>query len=82
MLIIICFILTDCRKLKSDNSSDSSETAIFLSGDRTVLNDSQEELYWIPNFHNELDKYEYVYMDLDGDNVKKMIIQRINDPCG
>ena len=54
----------------------------FLSGDRAILEESQMETWWIPNFHADGLEYEYTYLDLDGDGMVELLVQMIEDPGG
>ena len=53
----------------------------FLSGDRTFLDDTQSEMWWIPDFQEDGMEYEYTCLDLDGDEVAELVIQMKDDPC-
>ena len=70
------------EELTMDNSMVTSTEDIalqafanLLSGDRTLLNSAQAEIWWIPDFQDGVMKYEYTYMDLDGDDVAELLIQ-------
>lgn len=61
--------------------------AAFLSGNWASLGDAQPETWWIPGFPNNADsfkyvKYEYTYLDLDGDVSPELLVQIENDPGG
>lgn len=53
----------------------------FLLGDRTFLDDTQSEMWWIPDFQEDGMEYEYTCLDLDGDEVAELVIQMKDDPC-
>lgn len=54
----------------------------FLSGDRTLLDETQSERWYIPSFQDILMKYEYTYLDLDEDGISELLVQLVDDPCG
>ena len=54
----------------------------FLSGNRSVLAETQESTWWIPDFTQEGLQYEYCCMDLDGDGIEELLVQLVDDPCG
>ena len=56
--------------------------AKFLAGDRTLLEKTQEEIWYIPDFLDDTLKYEYAFLDLDEDNEVELLIQMVNDPSG
>lgn len=56
--------------------------ASFLSGDRTVLDGAQEEMWWIPDFQDENMEYECTYLDVDEDGVVELIVQMTDNPNG
>lgn len=67
--------------------SSSEEAALtvyssLLSGDMTLLEDTQTEQWWIPDFQDEGMDYEYTYSELDGDGTMELIVQMVDDPCG
>lgn len=69
------------------DSFSSKEPALtayseFLSGDRTLLDEAQSEMWEIPAFQGAGMKYEYTYLDLDGDGVDELLVQMVDDPCG
>lgn len=77
------------EELTMDNSMVTSTEdmalqafANLLSGDRTLLNSAQAEMWWIPDFQDEVMKYEYTYMDLDGDDVAELLIQTVELQTG
>ncbi len=67
---------------ETEELSEQKAYSSLLSGDRTLLEDMQSELWWIPDFQDEGMEYEYTYLDLDGDDVVELIIQMADDPCG
>lgn len=67
---------------KPTSEGDSLEAyADFLAGDRTLLEEGQSEIWWIPDFQDESMDYEYTYLDLDGDDGMELLIQMADDPC-
>ncbi|WP_026652031.1 hypothetical protein [Butyrivibrio proteoclasticus] len=52
----------------------------FLNGDRSLLKDGQEEEWFIPDFKNSDDTYEYTFSDLDQDGEVEMIVQMEDEP--
>ena len=50
----------------------------FINGDRSCV-DKENELY-IPDFINDTDDYEYMFLDIDKDGEDELIIQTVNDP--
>lgn len=54
----------------------------FLAGDRSYLEKTQEEIWYIPDFLNDTLQYEYVFLDLDEDNEVELLIQTLDDPRG
>lgn len=54
----------------------------FVSGDRSLLEESQAKLWWIPDFQDDTLEYEYTYLDLDGDGLDELLIQMKDDPSG
>lgn len=54
----------------------------FLAGERSYLEKTQEEIWYIPIFLDDTFKYEYAFLDLDEDNVDELLIQMVDDPCG
>lgn len=47
----------------------------FLNGDRSLLKDGQEEEWFIPDFKDPEDSYEYTFSDLDQDGEVELIVQ-------
>lgn len=70
--------------LKDAGSGDAASAAYsaFLSGDRTLMDDAQAELWWIPEFQTGGMAYAYTYLDLDGDGTVELLVQLADDPCG
>ena len=69
------------------DSFSSEEPALiayseFLSGNRTLLDEAQSEMWEIPDFQGAEMKYEYTYLDLDGDGVHELLVQLEDDPHG
>lgn len=65
--VAVCF-LTNPPQLHDDAAADdSSAYDAFLSGDRTLLADGQDETWWIPDFQDDGMEYEYTCVDLSGD---------------
>ncbi len=54
----------------------------FLSGDRMFLEDSQADMWWIPDFLDDTLEYEYTYLDLDGDGLVELLVQMKDNPGG
>lgn len=54
----------------------------FLSGDRTLLDNSQSEKWWIPDFQETDMEYEYAFLDLNGDGIAELLVQMADDPRG
>ena len=73
--------LTSLGELNENHSEQIAQTAYFdfLSGDVSLLEDNEIGQYWVdvilPN--SEL---EYVFLDLDGDEVSELLIQEIDSP--
>jgi len=68
-------------------SSSLTEAALaayssLLSGDKTLLDEEQSEIWWIPDFSDESLAYEYTFLDLDGDGEAELLVQMAEDPCG
>ncbi|MBP5654194.1 MAG: hypothetical protein J6X33_01640 [Clostridiales bacterium] len=51
----------------------------YISGDTSVLEETQQELWGLPDLHKRT-YYEYTYMDLDDDGDEELIIQTENNP--
>jgi len=64
------------------NKDAETVFADFLAGDRTCLEETQEDIWFIPDFLDDSIKYEYTYLDLDEDNVNKLLIQMVDEPGG
>jgi len=62
------------------NKDAETVFAEFLAGDRTCLEETQEDAWFIPDFLDDSIKYEYTYLDLDEDNVNELLIQAIDGP--
>lgn len=87
IILFICGVLLAGCKEKQQDTSALEEAALnayasFLLGDRTLLNEVEREKWYLPDFQDEGAKYEYTYLDLDGDHVVELIIQMAGDPCG
>ncbi len=87
MKITQVFIRDEKETTEADEEYISNEDATtvftkFLVGDRTYLEETQEEIWYIPNFQDDTLQYEYTYLDLDEDNEVELLIQMVNDPCG
>lgn len=54
----------------------------FLAGDRNFLEETQLEKWFIPEYQDNLLKYEYTYLDLDDDALPELLVQLVDDPCG
>lgn len=52
----------------------------FLKGDRTHMAEGWEEEWFIPDFTYKDDSYEYMFLDLDGDDEKELLVQMQDDP--
>lgn len=76
--------LPDASPKPSPSLDEAARTAYssFLSGDMTLLEDSQSEKWWIPDFQDENMEYEYTCLDLDGDGAVELLVQMADDPCG
>ena len=75
----------DCSEPVAFTEEDALDAyAAFLSGDWAVLGDAQPETWWIPGLPNNADlfKYEYTYLDLDGDARPELLVQMEDDPGG
>lgn len=53
-----------------------------MSGDRTRLDEAQTAKWHIPDFRDAKLKYEYTYLDLDGDGAVELLVQLEDNPCG
>lgn len=51
----------------------------YISGDSSVLEETQQELWDLPNFRNFI-YYEYTYLDLDDDGDEELIVRSQDDP--
>ncbi len=54
----------------------------FMSGDRALLETTQGDVWWIPDFKDDIFEYEYTYMDLNKDGIVELIVQMVDDPSG
>lgn len=86
-ILLGALLLAGCSKTENEEKFSDEELAQtayleFLSGDRTLLNVTQSELWWIPDFQDPVMKYEYTCLDLDGDNIDELLVQLVDDPCG
>ncbi len=54
----------------------------LLSGDKSLLAQTQPAQWWVPDFKDSTIAYEYTYLDLDGDGGSELLIQMIDDPSG
>ncbi|MBR6790019.1 MAG: hypothetical protein IKM31_04030 [Oscillospiraceae bacterium] len=54
----------------------------FLAGDYSLLDSVQTEKWWIPNLRDDTMQYEYIFLDLDGDDVSELLVQTAEDPRG
>jgi len=89
-LVLICIMTAVGCTSNKENTNDLAIEAYskFLSGDRTLLDKAQTEMWEIPDFQDALIiqqteiKYEYTYLDLDGDGVVELLVQLEDDPCG
>lgn len=70
------------KEAASSEEAALAAYASFLSGDRELLESTQLEQWWIPDFQDKDIEYEYTYLDLDGDSVVELLIQMINDLSG
>ena len=76
---------TDIDKIQYDKQFKEDVTTVyskFLSGEITLLDETQSEKWYIPNFQDAVLKYEYTYLDLDEDGVLELLVQLVDDPCG
>lgn len=69
---------------KTVSIEEKAKTAYagFLSGNRTLFDNTQTDMWQIPDFQNKSMKYEYTYLDLDNDGVSELIVQMQDDPRG
>lgn len=91
---LICLLtLGGCRNVSQESTpvqdkvvsmEETAKTAYarFLSGDRTLLDDAQADMWWIPDFQDESMRYEYTYLDLDDDGISELIVQMEDNPSG
>lgn len=82
ILLVSLLLLSGCGNIDDaepspilkNTSSEKAALAAYsspLSGDRTLMDDTQAEM-WIPEFQTEGMAYEYTYLDLDGDGVVEL----------
>lgn len=79
--LLMAVSITACRETNESDPALEAYSSLLL-GDRTLLDDAQSEMWWIPDFQDENWKYEYTYLDLDGDDAVELIVQMEDDPCG
>lgn len=77
--VAVCF-LTNPLGFRFDEAN--SAYTDFLSGNRTILADGQSETWWIPDFQEDGMKYEFTYLDLNGDGPAELIVQMADAPYG
>lgn len=91
--VVSCSVRTDeetsSETTLTESTTKTSETTTYLSskelfekyisGDRSVLEEKQQELWGLPNFHNFI-YYEYTYLDLDDDGDEELIVRSQDDP--
>lgn len=54
----------------------------FILGDRDVLESTQQEKWFIPDFQNDGHNYEYMFLDLNEDGDEELLIQMEDNPGG
>lgn len=54
----------------------------FLQGDRALLDESQTDMWYIPDFQDDMLQYEYTYLDVNADGSSELLVQLADDPCG
>ena len=65
----------------AETEESKAQTAFlkFLSGDMSVLEDQELGREWV-DFYLPNSELEYVFMDLDGDDVSELVLQYVNEP--
>ncbi len=66
----------------TDKSAVIGAYSDFMSGDRALLETTQGDVWWIPDFKDDIFEYEYTYMDLNKDGIVELIVQMVDDPSG
>ena len=69
---------------KEQDAASPEESALaayssLLAGDRTLLDEGQQEMWWIPDFQDESMEYEYTYLDLDGDGMGILVCRGFSE---
>ena len=65
------------------NSGGADELLIkFATGDASVLEESQKDEWFIPDFIDGRSEYEYTLLDLDEDGENEMVVQMKDEPEG
>ena len=79
LTLVISIGIVGCAK-GNENTNESAMAAYsrFLSGDRALLDEKWSD--GIPDLQDTEIKYEYTYLDLDGDGVVELIVQCVDDP--
>lgn len=70
------------EKAPSEEELAQAAYADFLAGEETLIDDAQVDMWWIPDFRDGSLKYEYTYLDLNGDGISELIVQMEGDPAG
>jgi hypothetical protein len=82
LTVIFTFGTVGCATNKETTNNAAKEAfSSFLSGDTTLLGAQVEEM-GIPDFNDNILKYEYTYLDVNADGVVEMLVQLQDDPCG
>ena len=77
-VLIGSLILATCA---TNGNADELLTR-FIDGDMSVLEESQKEEWFIPDFNDGSFEYEYTLLDLDSDGENEMIVQMKDEPQG
>lgn len=81
LTVIFTFGTVGCATNKETaNNAAKKAFSSLLSGDTTLLGAQVEEM-GIPDFNDNISKYEYTYLDINADGVVEMLVQLQNDPC-
>lgn len=82
LTVIFTFGTVGCATNKETTNNAAKEAfSSLLSGDTTLLGAQVEEM-GIPDFNDNILKYEYTYLDVNADGVVEMLVQLQDDPCG
>lgn len=68
------------QETPSPEEAALSAYSAFLSGDKALMDEEQQKIWWIPNFQDDGLDYEYTYLDLDGDSISELIVQMEDAP--